>query len=103
MEYLSDIIQTTLQSFDFAYCIAVNVLTYLIIKLFDNTKEKKLSVWQKRIVLIVCTIILGIVYYFIGTEPRLLVNSAILAPVSWSWIIKPICAKFNIDYKQFNG
>ena len=33
---------------------------------------------------------------------RILLNSAILAPVFWSWIIKPICKYFKIDYKDIN-
>ena len=36
MEILSNTIQTTLESFDFAFCIIVNVLTYLIIRLIND-------------------------------------------------------------------
>lgn len=32
MEHINEIIQTTLNSFDFSYCIIVNILTYIIIK-----------------------------------------------------------------------
>ena len=102
MEMFYDLIRTALEQFDFAYCISVNVLTYIVIKLFDSKKDKTLTIWQKRIVLLVSIVLLAIVYYFTGTDIRLLVNSAILAPVSWSWIFKPLCAKFNIDYKQLN-
>lgn len=102
MEMFSDVIPSILSSFDFGYCVAVNVLTYIIIKIFDRKKEHRLSVWNKRVVLLISIIVLGLIYYFTGTDVKLLVNSAILAPVSWSWIFKPLCAKFNIDYKQFN-
>ena len=30
----------------------------------------------------------------------ILINSAILAPVAWSWIFKPILKKIGVDYKQ---
>ena len=52
MEIISNIIQTTLESFDFAYCIVVNVLTYLIIRLInDKNRHKDLTTWSKRLVL----------------------------------------------------
>lgn len=102
MDFVNQIVDSIIQSFDFGYCVAVNILTYVIIKIFDTCKEKRLSTWQKRIVLIVDIIVLGIVYYFIGADMRIVANSIILAPVSWSWIFKPMCKLFNIDYKKFN-
>ena len=36
MEILYNTIQTTLNSFDFAYCIIVNILTYLIINIINS-------------------------------------------------------------------
>lgn len=103
MEILNDILQTTLNSFDFAYCIIVNILTYLIIKVIDDFNGiKKVDTWTKRGVLLFVILITGVVYIFVGSDVKLLVNSAILAPVFWSWIFKPICKKFNIDYKQLN-
>lgn len=102
MEFISEIINSIIQSFDFGYCVAVNIIVYLIVKVFDNTREKRLSKWQKRIVLIISAFSLGVVYYFIGSDMRIIANSIILAPVSWSWIFKPMCGLFNIDYKKFN-
>lgn len=102
MEFVNEIVNSIVQSFDFGYCVAVNILTYIIIKIFDKSKEKRLSTWQKRIVLICCIIVLGGIYYFIGADMRIVANSIILAPVSWSWIFKPLCKLFNIDYKKFN-
>ena len=102
MEFISEIVNSIIQSFDFGYCVVVNILVYFVIKLFDNTREQRLSKWQKRIVLIISALLLGVVYYFIGSDMRIIANSIILAPVSWSWIFKPICALFNIDYKKFN-
>ena len=103
MEVLYNTIQTTLNSFDFAYCIIVNVLTYLIINVINSRNGNiDMKKWSKRIILVVSIIIVGAVYYFNGSNIKLIINSAILAPVFWSWIMKPICRHFKIDYKQLN-
>ena len=102
MDFINEIVSSVIQSFDFGYCVAVNILTYIIIKIFDKSKEKRLSTWQKRLVLIFGILVLGTIYYLIGADMRIVANSIILAPVSWSWIFKPICKLFNIDYKKFN-
>ena len=100
MEVINDIIQTTLSSFDFAYCIVVNILTYLAIKLINDRKKNNLSTWQKRLVLLIILLFTGVLYYIIGTDSKVLFNSFILAPVFWSWIMKPVCKYFGIDYKK---
>lgn len=102
MEFITEIVNSIIQSFDFGYCIAVNILTYLIVKQFDKRKKERLTTWQKRIVLAVSVLLLCAWYYFAGSDMRVIANSVILAPVSWSWIFKPICAMFNLDYKKFN-
>ena len=102
-EIINNIITTVISSFDLAYCISVNVLTYLIIKFIDSLNDKKtVSTWNKRIVLLVVILSTGVLYNLIGCDNRILLNSAILAPVFWSWIIKPICKYFKIDYKDIN-
>jgi len=103
MELLENIIQTTVNSFDFSFCIAVNVLTYCIVKYIDELNgDKKVNTWTKRIVLFCSIVVISVIYYLTGSDLKLVANSAILAPVFWSWIFKPICKYFNIDYKQFN-
>ena len=98
-EVISTIINSVISSFDFTFCIIVNIATYLIIKAIITTDKFFTSTWFKRIVfLIVCTII-ALVYYITGSDIKIIVNSFILAPISWSWIFKPICNKLNIDYK----
>ena len=97
---IESIIQTTLESFDFAYCIVVNVLTYFIIRIIDNNKKAPLSTWQKRAILLIIILSTGVLYYLIGSDSRVILNSAILAPVFWSWIMKPICKHFGVDYKK---
>ncbi len=103
MEIIYNIIQTTLNSFDFAYCIIVNILTYLIINIINSRNGNiDMTMWSKRIILIICIIIIGITYYFTGSDIKLILNSSIITPVFWSWIMKPICRYFKIDYKQLN-
>lgn len=114
MEVVFNIIQTTLESFDFAFCIVVNVLTYIIIRIINDRKNKApyygaapreikdITTWSKRLVLLLVVLIVSLIYWLIGIELRLVFNSAILAPVFWSWIMKPICKKFKLDYKQID-
>ena len=103
MEYISQIIETTLNSFDFGYCLIVNVLTYIIIKTIDEiNKEQEVKTWEKRCALLTSILLIGVIYYATGQDVRLLINSAILAPVAWSWIFKPILKKFGLDYKDID-
>ena len=105
MEQIIDyIINNILSNFDFRYMLSVNVLTYIIIKVIDElNKEKKVSTLIKRVVLVISIILISIVYKLIGYDNNIeLVNSAILAPIFWSWIAKPICSKLGINYKQIN-
>ena len=102
-EIINNIMTTVISSFDFAYCISVNILTYLIIKIIDSLNGKKdVSTWSKRIVLLVVILFTGVLYNLIGCDNKILLNSAILSPVFWSWVIKPICKYFKIDYKDIN-
>lgn len=103
MEIVNNIIQTTLDSFDFAYCIVVNILTYFVISTINSRQgHKDISTWTKRLVLLITILSTGVVYYLIGSNTRVLLNSAIISPVFWSWVIKPICKYFKIDYKDIN-
>ena len=101
MEYISQIINTTIESFDFSFCVTVNILTYLIIKFIDELNgSRKVATWTKRCVMLIAVIVISIAYYINGSNPKLIINSAILAPVFWSWIGKPICDKLNIGYRK---
>lgn len=101
MDVVQQIIDNLLQSFDFGYCLVVNIATYIIIKIIDEVnKEKKVSTLVKRIVLTGVIAATSILYYYSGVDTKILINSSILAPVSWSWIFKPICKHFGIDYKK---
>lgn len=99
---MDSIINIIINNFDISYCITVNILTYIIITVLINFNHKDISRVLKRVILILAIIIVAIVYYNIGVDNKVLVNSAILAPVSWSWVIKPIVTKFGYDYKQID-
>lgn len=101
MEFIEQIINTTIQSFDFGFCIAVNVLTYIIVKCFDDLNAgKKTSTWRKRLVMLFSVLSIGTIYYFTGSDIKLIINSSILAPVFWSWIGKPIVDKLGFGYSK---
>lgn len=94
---LQEIFSTTINSFDFGFCLSVNILTYLLIQIAQDLRHKELSTWGKRLMLILAILPMGVVYYLTDNNPKLLINSAILAPVSWTWIFKPIFNKFLKD------
>ena len=103
-EIISTIVNNIINSFDFSFCITVNIATYLVIKTITNYKKKgKVSTWNKRLIFLAVSIILAIIYYLTGSEVKTILNSFILAPVSWSWIFKPICDKCNIGYNTKDG
>lgn len=96
---IEEIINTTLQSFDFAFCISVNIITYIAIKLLIETKPNfKVSTWIKRLITIISIFIVSLAYYLDDADTKLIFNSSILAPVFWSWIGKPIMKKLKYDY-----
>ena len=101
---LENIIDILLQNFDISYCIAVNIATYVIIKFIDDINGKKIVPrYCKRIILLLVIIVIAVIYNYAGVNSKILIDSAILAPVSWSWIFKPLCGKLNIDYRKIEN
>ena len=96
---LEQLVEHLITSFDFGYCLIINILTYMIIKAINKTITK----WQKRLILLGSIIVIGTIYYLIGADSRVLINSSILAPVSWSWIFKPLAVYFKMDYMKNDG
>ena len=91
---MENIIVKLLNNFDFGYMFIINVLTYILIQIIS--KYKNLKLLYKRLLLLLSIVIITIIYKIIGYEDNLvLVNSAILAPVSWSWIFKHIINHFK--------
>lgn len=102
MDVINNIINALISQFDFTYCVIVNIMTYLIINFMIKVIGGNIVVPIKRMVLLFSIIVIATIYYFIGSDIKVLVNSAILAPVSWSWIFKPIANKLGWDYKQID-
>lgn len=102
MDIINETIQNLTNSFDFSYCVVVNVLAYILITCFIDIARTNISKILKRVLLVFSMIAVGIVYYCVGVDVKLIVNSAIIAPVSWSWIFKPILNKIGYDYKNID-
>lgn len=101
---IEQIVNGLISNFDITYCLVVNILTYISIKVLDGVnKSTKSATWIKRVVLIVAILSTGVLYCALDSDVKVIVNSAILAPVAWSWIFKPICAKLGIDYKKIDN
>lgn len=104
MEIINNILNTIITNFDFTYMFMINFVTYNIIKIIDKFNgNKKVKTRVKRLVLVISIIVVTIIYKLTGYDNNLiLINSAILSPVFYSWILKPILIKFDIGYKQFD-
>lgn len=98
---MNEIINKLIGNFDFGYMLVVNVLTYLIIKVVDSIDNRPtIPIVEKRIYLFVSILIVTGIYILIGYEDNIvLINSAILAPIAWSWIFRPIINKLGLGYK----
>ena len=65
------IIDLIINNFDFSFMLAINVLTYLTIKLIDDINgKKKVPRWQKRAVLALAVILVTTAYVGIGYENK---------------------------------
>lgn len=97
---ITEIIQSILSSFDFTFCLIVNLATYFVVQGLTACKLK-LGTWAKRGILVLIILLMGVLYKVTNADDiRVLINSAILAPVSWSWIFKPILHWLGLDYKK---
>lgn len=98
---MNNIIQILVDNFDLAFILSINVLTYSVIKIIDYFNgTKKVACGIKRLILVICAILLGIVYKFTTEiDNKVLINSIICAPIIYSWIIKPILKKIGVGYK----
>ena len=103
MEMLEEFIKELLSHFDFAYMLAVNVLTYLLIKGIDSVNgDKAVSTAVKRLIAVLVGAGIGAITVKLGSEPTTIVYSFILSLVSWDIVFKPILNKLNdkINYKK---
>lgn len=102
MDITNIVFSDILNHFNFSYIFSIVILTYIIIKFIDYiNKNKKVSTWNKRIILIISIIFITAAYILFGyTDYITLLNSAIFSPVFYSWLLKPILNKIGIGYKH---
>lgn len=100
--FMPDIIDRIFTNFDFSFMFAVNALTYFIIKMLEEINEDiKIKTYQKRLVLLIMIICIAAIYKIVGyPNDIVLINSSILAPVFWSWFLRPILIKIGLGYKK---
>lgn len=92
-----------LNNFDFGFVISINIITYAIVKIIENITKKQVKKLFKIIATIIITIIFDFVFIkYTEIDKQILLNSSILAPVAWDWVIKPICKLIKIDYKNLD-
>lgn len=104
-KFIDVIVNGILSNFDFGFMFIVNVLTYIIIKSIDYFNgDNKVPTWQKRCVLVISIAAMAGIYIAAGYDNTImLVNSAILAPVFWSWVVSPILKKLGVGYKDIDN
>lgn len=103
MEIINQVIQQVITSFDFTYCVIVNALTYVLVTVLIYLCQGNVTRTIKKLVLLFSIVIVSTIYYAIGVDTKLIINSSILAPISWTWIIKPILSKLGYDYKDIDN
>lgn len=104
-KFIDVIVDGILSNFDFGFMFIVNVLTYIIIKVIDYFNgDNKVPTWQKRCVLVISIFTMAMIYIAFGYDNTImLVNSAVLAPVFWSWVVSPILKKLGVGYKDIDN
>lgn len=104
-KFIDVIVDGILSNFDFGFMFIVNVLTYIVIKVIDYFNgDNKVPTLQKRCVLVISIAAIAGIYIAAGYDNAImLVNSAILAPVFWSWAVSPILKKLGVGYKDIDN
>lgn len=104
-KFIDVIVDRILSNFDFGFMFIVNVLTYIIIKVIDYFNgDNKVPTWQKRCILVISIFTMTMIYIASGYDNTImLVNSAVLAPVFWSWVVSPILKKLGVGYKDIDN
>lgn len=95
-----EFVKELLSKFDLAYMFAVNVATYIIIKVIDNLNgEKIVPTYLKRIIAFIVGAVIAFAVISFGADKTIILYSFILSLVSWDILFKPI---LNIIGDEFN-
>ena len=81
METINQIIQQVINSFDFTYCVVVNALTYILVTVLIYLCQGNITRTIKKLVLLFSIVIVSTIYYAIGVDVKLIVNSSMLTPI----------------------
>lgn len=96
---MEQLLSQLISNYNFNFILSINIISYLIIQLLHKIMFTPKGI--KILITILVSIGAGILYYFISDmSTEVLVNSAILAPLAWDWVFKPILNKIGIDYKK---
>lgn len=96
---MEELISQLISNYNFNLILSINIISYLIIQLLNKIIFTPKGI--KILITIIVSILMGILYHFItDNSTEILINSAILAPLAWDWIFKPILNKIGIDYKK---
>ena len=96
---MEELISQLIPNYNFNLILSINIISYLIIQLLHKIMFTSKGI--KILITIIVSIAMGIIYYFISDmNTEVLINSAILAPLAWDWVFKPILNKIGIDYKK---
>ena len=101
-EIITKIIDAIISNIDFMYLFAVNLITYLGIKIVDElNKDKVVGTWTKRLIALLSAIVLALpLVYLEDDNIKVYIYSFILSFFSWDFIFKPIANKLKIGYKD---
>lgn len=95
-----EFVKELLSKFDLAYMFAVNVATYIIIKVIDNLNgEKVVPTYLKRIIAFIVGTVIAFAVISFGSDKTIILYSFILSLVSFDVLFKPI---LNIIGDKFN-
>lgn len=97
MDIQENIINQILNSLDFGFIFCVNLVTYLVIKFFEEVNNKKITRILKRIITFISGIVIGFLVLKINedTKPVIIFYSFFFSLLSFDYIFKPILNKFG--------
>lgn len=96
---MEQVLSQLILNYNFNFILSINIISYLIIQLLHKIMFTSKGI--KILITIIVSIVMGIIYHFISDmSSEVLINSAILAPLAWDWVFKPILNKIGIDYKK---